>query len=69
MRTKLGLLTAASLVVVAALVSGSIMVYFLAWLVAVTVAGAHLLARRGLGSWRQAPGWIDGMPPSATSWR
>ena len=39
MRTKLGFLAATSLVVVIALVSGSILVYFLAWLVAMTVAG------------------------------
>ena len=58
MRTKLGLIAATGLVLVVALVSGSILVYFLAWLVAVTVAGAHLLARRGLGS-LEAGAWLD----------
>ena len=58
MRAKLGLLAAVSLVVVVALVSGSTLVYFLAYLVAVTVVGAHLLARRGLDG-LEAGSWLD----------
>jgi uncharacterized protein (DUF58 family) len=58
MRAKLGLLAAVSLVVVIALLSGSTLVYFLAYLVAATAVGAHLLARRGLDG-LEAGSWLD----------
>ena len=58
MRTKVGLFVAAGLVVAVAVVTGSALVYFLAWLVAMTVGGAHLLARRGLGG-LEAGSWLD----------
>ncbi len=58
MRTKLGLVAAGGLVAAVALVSGSTLVYFLAWLVIMAVGGAHLLARRGLGG-LEAGCWLD----------
>jgi uncharacterized protein (DUF58 family) len=54
----LGLLVATVAVVMVALVSGSTIVYFLLYLVAVTVASAYLLARRGLVG-LEAGCWLD----------
>jgi uncharacterized protein (DUF58 family) len=58
MRAKLSLLAAAVLGVLAALLSGSPLVYFLLYLVGLTVGAAYLLARRGLGD-LEAGSWLD----------
>jgi uncharacterized protein (DUF58 family) len=58
MRARLGLLVAAGLGVLAALLSGSVLVYFLLYLVGISVAAAYLLARRGLGA-LEAGSWLD----------
>jgi uncharacterized protein (DUF58 family) len=58
MRAKLSLLAAAILGVLAALLSGSPLVYFLLYLVGLTVGAAYLLARRGLGD-LEAGSWLD----------
>jgi uncharacterized protein (DUF58 family) len=58
MRAKLSFLAAAGLGALAALVSGSALVYFLLYLALLTVGAAYLLARRGLAG-LEAGSWLD----------
>lgn len=58
MTRRLGMITAAALVVMAAVLSGAVYVYFFLYLGVVTVSLAYLLARRGLSS-LEAGSWLD----------
>lgn len=58
MRGKLGVLLASGIGLLAALVSGSILIYFLLYLAAVTAGAAYIVARRGLDG-LEAGSWLD----------
>jgi uncharacterized protein (DUF58 family) len=58
MRGKLGILAASGVGLLAALVSGSILIYFLLYLAAATVVAAYVVARRGLDG-LEAGSWLD----------
>jgi hypothetical protein len=55
---RLGLLAAGAVVVMVALLSGAVYIYFLLYLVAVTFGLAYLVARRGL-THLEAGSWLD----------
>ena len=57
-RGKLGILLASGVGLLAALVSGSILIYFLLYLAAVTGGAAYIVARRGLDG-LEAGSWLD----------